>query len=59
MFACAHTHTHVTNIIKGKETINLRVGEYRRGSTEGNWKGLAGGKRGSDIIIFQLKALTN
>lgn len=59
MFACTHTHTHVTNIIKEKGAINLRVGEYRRGSKEGNWKGLAGGKRGSDIILFQLKTLTN
>lgn len=46
MFVCTHAHTHITNVVKEKGAINLRVGGYRRGSRESNWKGLAGGKRG-------------
>lgn len=47
---------YVTNTIKEKEAVNLRVGAHRRGSREVTWEGLEKGKAGGcDAILLQLK----
>lgn len=50
-----HIHIYGYNKYKKeKEAINLRVERCEKGSTEGNWVGLEGGKGGRhDVILFQ------
>lgn len=51
---CAYTY--VTNIIKEKEAINLRVEQHGGALRKGNWDGVGAGKGGRlYVILFQLK----
>lgn len=62
LYICAHTYIHVyihiyvATIIKEKEDIDFKVGEYWRGW---RWVSVRGtekkGKRETDVILFQLK----
>lgn len=51
------THIHVCNNDSQRKRGNQFESEgYGRGSREGNWEGLGGGRRGgSSMIIFQFK----